>query len=102
MSQQIQVLFLPFLACLVVTGIHVYLGIHVISRKVIFVDIALAQIAAVGATVAFLLAVGEGGEDGAEVRLLRMVRRGATAAKSQPAAHSGFQLLEPLSPGDGH
>jgi len=55
LSQQLQVLFLPFLACLVVTGIHVYLGIHVISRKVIFVDIALAQIAAVGATVAFLL-----------------------------------------------
>jgi len=53
--QQFQVLFLPFLACLVVTGIHVYLGIHVISRKVIFVDIALAQIAAVGAIVAFLL-----------------------------------------------
>ena len=55
MAQQLQVLFLPFLACLIVTGIHVYLGIHVISRKVIFVDIALAQIAAVGATVAFLL-----------------------------------------------
>ena len=55
MLQQVQVLFLPFLACLVVTGIHVYLGIHVISQKVIFVDIALAQIAAVGATVAFLL-----------------------------------------------
>jgi len=54
-SQQLQVLFLPFLACLVLTGIHVYLGIHVISRKVIFVDIALAQIAALGATVAFLL-----------------------------------------------
>jgi zinc/manganese transport system permease protein len=53
--EQIEVLFLPFLACLVLTGIHVYLGIHVISRKVIFVDIALAQIAAVGATVAFLL-----------------------------------------------
>jgi zinc/manganese transport system permease protein len=54
-TQQLQVLFLPFLACLVLTGIHVYLGIHVISRKVIFVDIALAQIAALGATVAFLL-----------------------------------------------
>ncbi|HEU4402040.1 MAG TPA: iron chelate uptake ABC transporter family permease subunit [Candidatus Polarisedimenticolia bacterium] len=54
-TQQFQVLLLPFLACLIVTGIHVYLGIHVISRKVIFVDIALAQIAAVGATVAFLL-----------------------------------------------
>ncbi len=55
MAQQLHVLFLPFLACLILTGIHVYLGIHVISRKVIFVDIALAQIAALGATVAFLL-----------------------------------------------
>lgn len=55
MSDQLSVLFLPFLACLILTGIHVYLGIHVISRKVIFVDIALAQIAALGATVAFLL-----------------------------------------------
>ncbi|MBI1950014.1 MAG: metal ABC transporter permease [Acidobacteria bacterium] len=55
MAQQLQVLFLPFLACLILTGIHVYLGIHVISRKVIFVDIALAQIAALGATAAFLL-----------------------------------------------
>jgi len=54
-AQQLQVLFLPFLACLILTGMHVYLGIHVISRKVIFVDIALAQIAALGATVAFLL-----------------------------------------------
>jgi zinc/manganese transport system permease protein len=54
-TQQVSVLFLPFLACLILTGIHVYLGIHVISRKVIFVDIALAQIAALGSTVAFLL-----------------------------------------------
>jgi zinc/manganese transport system permease protein len=53
--EQVSVLFLPFLACLILTGIHVYLGIHVISRKVIFVDIALAQIAALGATVAFLM-----------------------------------------------
>lgn len=54
MTPQAEVLFLPFLACLILTGIHVYLGIHVISRKVIFVDIALAQIAALGGTVAFL------------------------------------------------
>lgn len=45
----------PFLACLVVTGIHVYLGIHVISRKVIFVDLALATIAAFGAVWGALL-----------------------------------------------
>jgi zinc/manganese transport system permease protein len=45
----------PFLACLVVTGIHVYLGIHVISRKVIFVDLTLATIAAFGAVWGALL-----------------------------------------------
>lgn len=44
----------PLVACLVLTGIHAYLGIHVLARGVIFVDIALAQIAAVGTTVAFL------------------------------------------------
>ncbi len=45
----------PFAACLVLTGIHVYLGIHVIARKVIFVDLALATIAALGAVWAALL-----------------------------------------------
>ena len=45
---------LPFLECLVLVGIHSYLGIHVIKRKVIFVDLALAQIAALGTIVAFL------------------------------------------------
>lgn len=44
----------PFLMCLVLTGIHAYLGFHVLARDVVFVDIALAQIAALGATVAFL------------------------------------------------
>jgi zinc/manganese transport system permease protein len=39
----------------VLTGIHAYLGIHILARGVIFVDLALAQIAALGATVAFLL-----------------------------------------------
>ncbi len=48
-------LLLPLLACLVLTGIHAYLGIHILARGVIFVDLALAQIAALGATVAFLL-----------------------------------------------
>jgi zinc/manganese transport system permease protein len=48
-------LWAPFLMCLVLTGIHAYLGIHVIAREVVFVDIAMAQIAALGATAAFLL-----------------------------------------------
>ena len=47
-------LLLPFLAGLVLTGIHAYLGVHVVERGVIFVDLSLAQIAALGTTVAFL------------------------------------------------
>lgn len=45
----------PLAACLILTVIHAYLGIHVIKRGVIFVDIALAQIAALGMTIAFFL-----------------------------------------------
>jgi zinc/manganese transport system permease protein len=45
----------PLVMCLVLTGIHGYLGIHVLSRKVIFVDLALAQIAAFGTAVALVL-----------------------------------------------
>jgi zinc/manganese transport system permease protein len=48
-------MWIPFLMCLVLTGIHAYLGFHVIAREVVFVDIALAQIAALGATAAFLV-----------------------------------------------
>ena len=46
-----------FAECLVLVGIHSYLGIHVIKRKVIFVDLSLAQIAALGTTVAFLFGI---------------------------------------------
>jgi zinc/manganese transport system permease protein len=40
---------LPFLACLLMAGILGYLGLHVLKREVIFIDIALAQVAALGA-----------------------------------------------------
>jgi zinc/manganese transport system permease protein len=43
----------PFIACIVLTGIHAYLGMHVIKRGVIFVDLALAQTAALGTLVGF-------------------------------------------------
>lgn len=45
----------PLAACVVLTGILVYLGVHVIARKVIFVDLALAQIAALGTVIGVLL-----------------------------------------------
>jgi zinc/manganese transport system permease protein len=48
-------LFLPpLVACLVMVAIHSYLGLHVIAREVIFVDLSLAQMAALGSTVAVL------------------------------------------------
>ncbi len=47
-------LLAPFVASLILTGIHAYLGVHVVERGVIFVDLALAQIAALGTTIAVL------------------------------------------------
>ena len=47
----------PFAECMVLVAIHTYLGIHVLRRRVIFVDLALAQTAAVGTTVGFLFGI---------------------------------------------
>jgi zinc/manganese transport system permease protein len=44
----------PLVASLIIAGIHAYLGVHVVERGVIFVDLALAQIAALGAAVGIL------------------------------------------------
>ena len=51
----LQFLAAPFVASLILTGIHAYLGVHVVERGVIFVDLSLAQIAALGSTIAILL-----------------------------------------------
>ena len=50
-------LLAPFVASLILTGIHAYLGVHVVERGVIFVDLALAQIAALGAVVAIVIGI---------------------------------------------
>ncbi|MEO8034544.1 MAG: metal ABC transporter permease, partial [Acidobacteriota bacterium] len=50
----LEFLYLPFLAGLILTGIHAYLGVHVVERGVIFVDLSLAQIAALGSTIAVI------------------------------------------------
>ena len=48
-------LFLPpLVACMIIVAIHSYLGLHVIAREVIFVDLSLAQMAALGSAVAIL------------------------------------------------
>jgi zinc/manganese transport system permease protein len=43
----------PFAASVALIGIHAYLGLHVLRRGIVFADLALAQISALGATVAF-------------------------------------------------
>ncbi|HEU4929535.1 MAG TPA: iron chelate uptake ABC transporter family permease subunit [Candidatus Krumholzibacteria bacterium] len=48
---------LAILAAVILAGIHAYLGYHVVSRGVIFVDLSLAQASALGATVAFCLGI---------------------------------------------
>src|SRR3954470_14500085 len=50
-------LLAPFIASLILTGVHAYLGVHVVERGVIFVDLSLAQIAALGTTIAVLYGV---------------------------------------------
>jgi zinc/manganese transport system permease protein len=52
MTQVLEFMGTPFLACLVLIGIHAYFGIHVIERGIIFVDLAMAQIAALGGMMA--------------------------------------------------
>jgi zinc/manganese transport system permease protein len=48
-------LLYPFLACLLLIGIHAYFGIHILERGIIFVDLALAQFIGIGLALSFLL-----------------------------------------------
>jgi zinc/manganese transport system permease protein len=57
MSEFVDLMAAPFSACLVLVGIHTYLGLHVLEREVIFVDLALAQVAALGAVIGTLFGV---------------------------------------------
>lgn len=54
MTDALDLLALPFAACLALIAIHGQFGLQVLRRNVVFVDLALAQCAALGATVAFM------------------------------------------------
>jgi zinc/manganese transport system permease protein len=66
-GQIVDFLAAPFVASLILTGIHAYLGVHVVERGVIFVDLSLAQIAAFGATIAILMPWSNGDPHAASV-----------------------------------
>lgn len=55
MLEVIHFLFPPLIACVSMMMIFGYLGIHILERKIIFIDIAMAQIAAAGATLGMVL-----------------------------------------------
>lgn len=52
-ADALSLLLLPFAASVVFVLIHAYFGVHVLRRNVVFADLALAQLAALGATIAF-------------------------------------------------
>jgi zinc/manganese transport system permease protein len=47
----IELLAAPFVLAVLLVGIHAYLGLHVLEREVIFVDISLSQVAALGGAI---------------------------------------------------
>ncbi|NQU85887.1 MAG: metal ABC transporter permease [Mariniphaga sp.] len=51
----LEFMFIPFTACILLISSNVYFGIHVLKREIIFIDIALAQIAALGGTIAMVI-----------------------------------------------
>ena len=51
---------MALLCVIILAGIHAYLGYHVVSRGVIFVDLSLAQVSALGTTIAFCVGVPPG------------------------------------------
>ncbi len=53
MTEMMSFMAAPFAACLLLVGLHAYFGIHVIERRILFVDLAVAQFAALGAVVGF-------------------------------------------------
>jgi zinc/manganese transport system permease protein len=55
MLEALELMKWPLLACLLLPGLLVYLGLHIVRREIIFVDLALAQVAALGTCFGILM-----------------------------------------------
>src|SRR5258705_892142 len=55
MNIAFDIMFWPLVACLLLPGILVYYGLHIVRREIIFVDLALAQVAALGTCLSLML-----------------------------------------------
>jgi len=51
----LSLMLLPFMECIILVGIHSYLGLHVLRRQIIFVDLSIAQMAGLGTAAALLM-----------------------------------------------
>jgi zinc/manganese transport system permease protein len=54
---EIQLFFPAIVMCIMLSIVHAYLGLHVIEREVIFIDLSLAQVAALGSSFALLIGI---------------------------------------------
>lgn len=80
MSEALVFLGPALVMCLVIASLHVWLGMHVLAREIIFVDLSLAQLAALGATVGVLLVEGDAHHGEEQVWMTRGAALLATAA----------------------
>jgi zinc/manganese transport system permease protein len=79
----IELMLPPFVACMVLVAIHSYLGLHVIAREVIFVDLSLAQMAALGTTTGLLVGVAPGSTSAQLMALVFVVMGAAIFAATR-------------------
>lgn len=78
----------PFVACMILVTLHSYLGLHVIAREVIFVDLSLAQMAALGTTTGLLVGINPGSSTAQLFALGATVMGAAIFAATRPHGRS--------------
>lgn len=94
----LEILAAPFAACLVIAALHCYMGLHVVRRGVIFVDLALAQMAALGSAVALVtvpFVLGAGAEE------THVHAGGEIEHVGEPPASSGSDFTDDMEHGQG-
>jgi zinc/manganese transport system permease protein len=99
MNEAFEIMKWPLVACLLLPGLLVYLGLHIVRREIIFVDLALAQVAALGICMAILLGhdahdwqttTWSGGFTLAGAAILTMTRPGGKAGRVPQEALIGI------------
>src|SRR5919107_2455242 len=91
MQDLVALLIYPFLAAIIFVGMHTWLGLQVLRRGVVFADLALAQLSALGATVAVAAGHAPGGAAGFGYALLLTGLGAVLLTFARRASHSVSQ-----------